>query len=200
MFELILASKSKARAKTLKNANIKFRIKKIELDEQKIVSSLEGKSFKAIVKELAYRKNMKVKRSKNDFVLTCDSMFEFENELIGKPRTKQQAFANIKKYKNNFGILHTGYSLTHNNKTVNRVCSTKVYFGNIYDKEIREYIKTGEPLRVAGGFTIDALGAPFIEKIIGDYHNVVGLSLNTLNKMLEHFNVSITDFWSKRSK
>ena len=95
------------------------------------------------------------------------------------------------------GVLHTGHCLVDlvGRREVTRPVATRVHFADLGDDEIEAYVATGEPLQVAGAFTIDGLGGPFVSGIEGDHHNVVGLSLPALREMLADLGGSWTDFW-----
>lgn len=96
------------------------------------------------------------------------------------------------------GLLHTGHWLvdTQTGRRAHGVASTLVRFADVTDEEIAAYVATGEPLRVAGAFTIDGLGGPFIEGVDGDPHNVVGLSLPLLRRLLRELGVSWPTLWA----
>ena len=131
-------------------------------------------------------------------VLGCDSVLELDGELHGKPADEAQATARWQRMRGNSGVLHTAHWLIDDRDdsdggtgaTMGAVASTTVHFANVSDEEIAAYVATGEPLNVAGGFTIDGLGGPFVAGIEGDHHNVVGISLPLLREMLAEINVS----------
>ena len=99
------------------------------------------------------------------------------------------------------GVLHTGHHLvllgdpTRPDGTRGAVASTRVHFADVSDAEIAAYVATGEPLQVAGAFTVDGLGGPFVRAVEGDHHNVVGLSLPLLRDLLADLQVEWTDLW-----
>lgn len=130
-------------------------------------------------------------------VIGCDSVFEFAGQPLGKPGTAEIARARAQQMRNGHGVLHTGHRVIlwdatrgQAQQSVTEVASTDVWFGDLPDDEIDAYIATGEPLQVAGGFTIDGLGGPFIERIAGDHHNVVGISLPLLRRILAGWGIS----------
>jgi septum formation protein len=131
-------------------------------------------------------------------VLGCDSVLELDGELHGKPADKTEATIRWRQMRGRSGVLHTGHWLIDDRDddeggtgaTMGAVASTTVHFANVSDQEIAAYVATGEPLNVAGGFTIDGLGGPFVAGIEGDHHNVVGISLPLLREMLAEINVS----------
>ena len=134
-------------------------------------------------------------------VLGCDSVLELDGLLHGKPSDAAEATLRWKAMRGRSGVLHTGHWLIDDRDqgdggtgaTIGAVASTTVHFANITDAEIAAYVATAEPLQVAGAFTIDGLGGPFISGIEGDHHNVVGISLPLLRDMLAELNLSWCD-------
>lgn len=131
-------------------------------------------------------------------VIGCDSVFDFDGEIHGKPADEEQARARWTRMRGGEGVLYTGHHVidTSTGNEVARVAASTVYFADPTDEEIDAYIATGEPLRVAGGVTIDALGAPFIARIDGDHSNVMGLSIPTLRLMLMDIGIPWPRLWS----
>lgn len=142
-------------------------------------------------------------------VLGCDSVFEFEGVAYGKPHTAEAARERISAMSGNYGVLHTGHALvdlrglepgaelsaTSELPTVSELRSATVHFDTLNPKEIEAYIATGEPLWVAGSFTLDGYGSAFIRGIEGEFHTVVGLSIHALRDMLRRREVAVTDLW-----
>lgn len=141
----------------------------------------------------------------NLLVLGCDSMLEFNSEIFGKPKTAEQARERWQQMRGSSGVLHTGHWMIDlrptedggTGGTLGATSSTVVHFADVTDAEIDAYIATGEPLKVAGAFTIDGLGGAFIRGIEGDHHGVVGLSLPLLRELLNDIGVPITDLWTE---
>jgi septum formation protein len=137
-------------------------------------------------------------------VLGCDSVLDLEGELHGKPADEAEAIARWQRMRGRSGVLHTAHWLIDDRPhtdggtgaTMGTVASTTVHFARISDAEIAGYVATGEPLQVAGAFTIDGLGGPFITGVEGDHHNVVGLSLPVLRDLLTEVNLSWFDLCS----
>ncbi|MGH3659688.1 MAG: Maf family protein, partial [Micromonosporaceae bacterium] len=131
-------------------------------------------------------------------VLGCDSVLEFDGEVYGKPVDTEDAVSRWKRMRGRTGVLHTGHCLidTGSGRTAADMADTLVRFAEITDDEIAAYVATGEPLRVAGGFTIDGLGGAFIDGVDGDPGTVIGLSLPLLRGLLRQFGYTITDLWS----
>jgi septum formation protein len=131
-------------------------------------------------------------------VLGCDSVLELDGEVHGKPADEAEAISRWKRMRGASGVLHTAHWLIddrddHNGgtgATMGAVASTTVHFAKVSDDDIAAYVATGEPLQVAGAFTIDGLGGPFVSGIEGDHHNVVGISLPLLREMLGEINLS----------
>lgn len=137
-------------------------------------------------------------------VLGCDSVLELDGEMHGKPADEAEATLRWKVMRGRSGVLHTGHWLIDDRDpadggtgaTIGAVASTTVHFAKVSDEEIAAYVATGEPLQVAGAFTIDGLGGPFISGIDGDHHNVVGISLPLLREMLGEIDLTWFDLVS----
>lgn len=131
-------------------------------------------------------------------VIGCDSVLELDGEALGKPADAEEATARWKAMRGRSGILRTGHCVidTVGGRQVSATASTTVRFGEPTDAEVAAYVASGEPLHVAGAFTLDGLSAPFIEGIDGDPGNVIGLSLPLLRSLLGELGVSITDLWA----
>jgi septum formation protein len=133
-------------------------------------------------------------------VLGCDSVLELDGEVHGKPSSPDEAVARWQRMRGHEGVLHTGHWLVDaradgSGATIGTVASTLVRFAEVTDEEIQAYVATGEPLHVAGAFTIDGLGGPFVEGVDGDPHTVVGLSLPLLRRLLADVGVTWPSLW-----
>ena len=130
-------------------------------------------------------------------VVGCDSMFELDGVQRAKPTSSGEALAWAKASRGRAGNLHTGHGVidTRTARRAAAVETTIVRFADATDEELEAYVATGEPLAVAGGFTLDGRSAPFIEGVDGDPGNVIGLSLPLLRKLLAELDVRITDLW-----
>ena len=119
-------------------------------------------------------------------IIGADSTFEFNGQSLGKPLTREVAIARAKEMRGHFGLLHTGQCVidTKQGIEVTDISTSKVYFAAMTDSEISAYVNTGEPLEVAGGFTLDGLSAPYISRIDGDPSGIIGLSLPLLRKAI----------------
>src|SRR5665647_1486268 len=143
-------------------------------------------------------------------VLGCDSLLELDGQTYGKPGSAADAVERWRRMRGGIGVLHTGHWLvdlrsgvggtgtspgTSTGTGTGATSSTVVHFADLTDAEIDAYVATGEPLTVAGAFTVDGLGGPFVTRIEGDYHTVVGLSLPVLRDLLGEVGVSVPDLW-----
>jgi len=118
-------------------------------------------------------------------IIACDSTFEFEGASLGKPLTPEVAKERARLLSGKSGYLHTGHCIldTERGVEIADVATTKVTFSELSGQEIDDYVASGEPLNVAGGFTLDGLSSAFISSIEGDYTNVIGLSVPLLRQM-----------------
>ncbi|HEY9499142.1 MAG TPA: Maf family protein [Terrimesophilobacter sp.] len=193
---LYLASTSPARLATLRSAGIEPIVVPSHVDESAAVATAGPLSAAATVQLLARLKAEAVVGAARDgFILGGDSVFELDGIVYGKPLTAEVAKERWLLQRGRTGLLHSGHWLIDHRGGVSgdaagAVSTASVTFSaNLSDAELDAYIATGEPLQVAGAFTIDSLGAPFITSVVGDPHTVVGLSLSTLRELLRGFGV-----------
>jgi septum formation protein len=136
-------------------------------------------------------------------IIGCDSALEFRGKTLGKPHEPEVAAARWRELRGNSGTLHSGHWLIDNRTgatmppSTGKTSSTVVHFANISDAEIEAYVATGEPLKVAGAFTVDSLGGAFISRIEGDTHTVIGLSLPTLRELSQVLGIEYTSYWNR---
>lgn len=198
--QFVLASASPARTRLLSDAGVAHVIRVSEVDEQAAVDASGWVSAHAVAGGLAIAKARDVAASlgAGHLVLGCDSVFDIGGEIHGKPADAWQARQRWEQMRGGDGILYTGHHVidTSTGSEITRVAASTVYFADPTDDEIDAYIATGEPLRVAGGVTIDALGAPFISRIDGDHSNVMGLSIPTLRLMLMDIGIAWPTLWT----
>ena len=182
---IILASASPSRKRLLEAAGIDARIVVSDVDEEDpIYLEMPPRDMVlalAIVKAHTVRRTI----SETGLIIACDSTFEFEGENLGKPLIPEVARNRARMVSGKSGFLHTGHCVIDTDQGIEiaDVATTKVTFSKMTDQEISDYVDSGEPLNVAGGFTLDGLSSPFISSIEGDYTNVIGLSLPLLRKM-----------------
>ena len=131
-------------------------------------------------------------------VIGCDSVLELDGRILGKPGTAAEATRRWQDMRGRAGALHTGHCVidTHREVWIARSAATRVRFAQVSDEEIDAYVRTGEPLEVAGAFTLDGLGGAFVSGVTGDPHNVVGISVPLLRLMFDELGFRWTDFWA----
>ena len=208
MTRLVLASASAGRLQVLRQAGVDPLVVVSGVDEDALIAGLgPDASPDAVVGELARAKAERVSgRLDADVagdcvVLGCDSMLEVDGQLCGKPPTAAAATDQWRLMAGRSGRLHTGHCLlrlrdaaiTH--REVQSGCAT-VHFGIPTDAELAAYVADGEPLRVAGGFTLDGLGGWFVDGIEGDPSNVIGVSLPLLRSLLGRAGLSVAALWA----
>ncbi|MCW2874528.1 nucleoside triphosphate pyrophosphatase [Actinacidiphila oryziradicis] len=193
---IVLASASPARRGLLKSAGLDPKVIVSGVDEDAITADTPGE----LARVLAEAKAAVVAGQLRDgaLVIGCDSVLDLDGEALGKPADAEEAAARWKAMRGRTGVLRTGHCVidTANGRQVSATASTTVRFGNPDDAEIAAYVASGEPLQVAGAFTLDGLSAPFIDGIDGDHGNVLGLSLPLLRRLLADLGVRITDLWA----
>jgi septum formation protein len=220
---LLLASASPARLATLRSAGIEPVVRVSGVDEDAVLATaaehLGGPLDPAdAVLALARAKADAVLATLDEdedlpddlLVLACDSLLELDGEPHGKPADAAEATARWRRMRGRSGLLHTGHWLVDartgdaagagaGTGVVGATATTIVHFADLSDAEIDAYVATGEPLAVAGAFAIDGLGGPFVARLEGDHHTVVGLSLPVLRELLGEIGVTIPELWAPRS-
>nr|WP_274637806.1 Maf family protein [Microbacterium bovistercoris] len=209
-----LASTSPARLMLLRQAGIEPETLAPDVDEDAVVSAVESSEGRALdpdeyVLLLARRKaaDVAARLAADDpafdgIVIGGDSMFVLDGQILGKPHTAETATARWRDMRGRTGVLHSGHSvfrLAPGQSPVEEhaVAAASVTFtADMTDDEIDAYVASGEPLHVAGAFTIDSLGGPFIERVDGDPSTVVGMSLSTLRRLVRALGLRWTDTWT----
>jgi len=196
MTVLVLASASPARLSTLRAAGVDPRVVVSGVDET-VVSGLAPADLALRLAELKCDA-VAERTTDGALVLGCDSVLELDGEALGKPDDAADAVRRWEAMRGRSGVLRTGHCLrdTAAGTRASATASTVVHFAAITDAEIAAYVATGEPLQVAGAFTVDGLGGAFVTGIEGDHHNVVGLSLPVLRDLLAELGHTWTDLWS----
>lgn len=195
MTELVLASASPTRLALLRGAG---------LDPKVIVSGVDESEFQAdtpaaLVALLARAKADTVAaRLDRGLVIGCDSMLDLDGRALGKPGSAEEATALWREMSGRTGTLLTGHCLVDaaTGRRAAAVAATSVRFGEPSDDEIAAYVASGEPLRVAGAFTLDGRGGWFVEGIDGDHGNVLGISLPLLRRLLAELGVAVPTLWT----
>lgn len=205
---LVLASASPARRKLLQAAGIEPEVLVSGVDE----SGIEAATAEQLCLELARRKAQAVAdrlhaaviagelHAADTLVLGCDSVLEFQGETFGKPSGAGEATKRWQRMRGQSGVLHTGHCLIKWDARAAAVASTVVHFAEVTDEEIAAYVATGEPLNVAGAFTIDGIGGAFVERIEGNAGTVIGLSLPLLRELVADLGHSITELWGQEPR
>ncbi len=199
-WRVVLASASPARLATLRSAGIDPEVIVSGVDE----SVVTAETVPELVAELARLKASAVASQLSaadgaSIVIGGDSLLELDGQPYGKPADHAEAVDRWRRMRGHEGVLHTGHQLMIIDESGvrerNRTASTTVRFADLSDAEIEAYVATGEPLQVAGAFTVDGLGGPFVTGIDGDFHTVVGISLPLLRVLLGELGVGWTDLW-----
>jgi septum formation protein len=197
---VILASASPARLRTLRDAGLQPEVIVSGVDED----AVRAATVPGLVARLAELKAEAVSRlveqpSRPTVIIGCDSLLELDGAGHGKPSDEADAVRRWRRMSGRSGVLHTGHHviLRRGDRTTTSaaVAATTVQFAELDQGEIDAYVATGEPLKVAGAFTIDGLGGAFVTRVEGDHHNVVGVSLPLLRTMLAELGISWTGLW-----
>lgn len=206
MTTLVLASASPARAQVLRAAGVEPIIAISDVDEAALLDELRDESFPDQVLALAQAKCEFVAANfttqLNTCVLGCDSMFELDGQLFGKPHSAEQARTRLREMSGRTGTLHTGHWLVDpaRGRAAGAVASTEVTICELTPQDIDAYVASGEPLHVAGSFTLDGLGGAFVAGIDGDPSNVIGVSLPLLRALVTELSYSWPDFWQSADR
>jgi septum formation protein len=197
---LVLASASPARLATLRTAGLSPEVLVSGVDEAAVTASTVAELVSLLAQLKAESAAARLDRdSQTTIVIGCDSLLELDGTAYGKPGSAAEAIERWRRMRGHSGILHTGHHAllrrTGQQGSASAVASTTVHFAELSDAEITAYVATGEPLEVAGAFTVDGLGGAFISGIEGDHHNVVGISLPLLRTLLAGLGIAWPSLW-----
>ena len=198
---LVLASQSPARLGLLRQAGLVPEVIVSGVDEDAVSAPTPAELARALAEAKAAGVAAKPE-GRGARVFGCDSGLDLDGEALGKPADAEEATARWKSMRGRTGTLQTGHCVydTTTGRYASAIASTVVRFGEPTDAEIAAYVATGEPLHVAGAFTLDGRSAPFIDGIDGDHGNVIGISLPMLRRLLARLGVAITTLWAPREK
>jgi septum formation protein len=191
---VVLASGSPARLRLLRDAGLDPEVVVSGVDETEIDVS---DPWELVAKLAIAKANAVATRASGALVIGCDSMLVFGGETFGKPADAAEATARWRRMRGGTGALLTGHCVidARNGRSEHAVADAVVQFADVTDAEIEAYVQSGEPLGVAGAFTLDGRSAPFIERIDGHPSTVIGLSLPLLRELLARLGVRLVDLW-----
>jgi septum formation protein len=205
--QVVLASASPARLAVLRAAGLDPLVEVSDVDEDAVLATLRGAPPGTVVTALACAKAATVAERlaptyPDAVLLGCDSMLSVAGELVGKPGTAEVARQRWTAMAGRTGELVTGHAVVALSggvvrQVAARHASTTIRFGSPSEGELSAYLSSGEPLGVAGAFTLDGLGGWFVDGIDGDPSNVIGISLPLVRQLLREVDVTVTDLWRK---
>ena len=178
---LILASASPRRARILESLGLKFEVRPADIDE----TLLPGETPRALVRRLARGKALVAARRGPGCVIAADTVVVLGTRILGKPKNRSDARSMLRELSGRAHTVLTGVAVRRQARLFVAVESTKVRFRRIDEREIANYVRTGEPLDKAGAYHVEGGGAAFIESIHGSPSNVAGLSVTTARRLLK---------------
>ena len=189
MTPIILASKSPRRAELMQQIGLPFTVCPADADE----SVTPERSPAEAVAEISKRKALAVRKMRDagDVIVACDTVVALDHRIFGKPHTAEEAEAMLHLLSGRTHSVFSGLTVCCGTAVTSAVECTDVTFRTLSDAEITAYVKSGEPMDKAGAYGIQGLGAVLVERIAGDYFNVVGLPLCRLAQMLCPFGIRI---------
>lgn len=198
-WRLVLASASPARLATLRSAGLDPVVVVSGVDEDALTAPTPAALTQLLARAKAAAVAGDLEVEAPTLVIGCDSLLEFEGQVQGKPADHAEAVARWRAMSGGSGVLHTGHTVlvlgAGEPVETSAVASTVVHFAELADAEIEAYVATGEPMLVAGAFTIDGLGGAFVRGIEGDHHAVVGISLPLLRELLNGVGIAWPSLW-----
>ncbi|KNB51650.1 Maf family protein [Streptomyces caatingaensis] len=194
---LVLASQSPARLGLLRQAGLAPEVIVSGVDEDALTAA-DPAALALVLAEAKAAAVAARPEAAGALVVGCDSVLDLDGRALGKPADAEDATARWKAMRGRSGVLRTGHCVidTATGRRSSATASTTVRFGEPTDAEIAAYVASGEPLYVAGAFTLDGRSAPFVEGVDGDPGNVIGLSLPLLRRLLAELGTTITDLWA----
>jgi len=187
MPRIVLASQSTSRRRLLEGAGLNPTVIVSHVDEETDFFTSMSPADMVIALAIAKAHTVRENIDYPAIIIGCDSTFDVDGISFGKPETPAVAIERARKISGRSGWLHTGHCIIDTEKGIeiaDRI-TTKVTFDVMNEEEIADYVASGEPLKVAGGFTLDGFGSPFIPVIEGDYTNVVGISMPFLRRTIK---------------
>jgi len=192
MKKIILASASPRRKQLLEQIGLKFEIDPSNYEEDMTLKMKPSKLAEFL--SLGKAKDVAA-RHKDSIIISADTIVAVDDEVFGKPKTSEKAKYMLQKLSGRAHSVITGFTIidTKTNKQLSKSVETKVYFKDISDKEMGTYISTGEPLDKGGSYAIQGLAALFVEKVDGDFFNIVGLPIFELVHELKNFGINVLE-------
>lgn len=190
MKKIILASASPRRKELLEKIGVKFDVEPSHHQETLDITSEPHR----LAQRLSFEKAQAIARNHRDaLIIAADTIAVLDSQILGKPRTETEARRMLEALNGKWHSVITGFTImdTGSGKTVSRTVETRVYLRKLTPDEINAYIASKEPLDKAGGYAIQGLGAVIVDRIEGDYYNVIGLPLSALAECLKEFGVNI---------
>jgi len=192
---IILASASPARLAVLRAAGLEPKVMVSGVDESAFAAGTPAELAGLLAQAKAAAVASGLERG---LVIGCDSLLDLDGRALGKPASAAEAAGRWREMSGRTGTLVTGHCLINaaTGRRAAAVAATRVTFGTPSEQEIAAYVASGEPLAVAGAFTLDGRGGWFVDGIEGDHGTVLGISLPLLRRLLAELGVSVTDLWT----